>query len=96
MGREDLRTEELRTPFERAFDAPPELVARSPGRVDLIGEHTDYQDGFTLPVALDLGTDVAVWRRPGGLLRTVARELDATDTWPIDALRPAEGSEWAR
>jgi galactokinase len=95
-GREDLRTEELRTAFERAFDAPPELVVRSPGRVNLIGEHTDYNDGFTLPVALDLGTDVAVRRRPDGLLRTVARQMDATDTRPIDALRPAEGPERAR
>lgn len=96
MGREDLRTEELPTAFERAFDAPPELVMRSPGRVDLIGEHTDDNDGSTLPVALDLGTDVAVGRRPDGLLRTGARELDdATDTRPIDALRRAEGREWA-
>src|SRR3954470_23460656 len=96
MGRDDLRTEELRTAFERAFGAPPELVVRSPGRVNLIGEHTDYNDGFTLPVALDLGTDVAVRRRPDGLLRTHARRLDATDTRPADALRPAEGPEWVR
>jgi hypothetical protein len=96
MGRDDLRTEELRTAFERAFGAPPELVVRSPGRVNLIGEHTDYNDGFTLPVALDLGTDVAVRRRPDGLLRTVARRLDAADTRPVEALRPTEGPEWAR
>ena len=95
MNCEDLRTEEPPTAFERAFDAPPERVMRSPGRVDLIGEHTDDNDGSTLPVALDLGTDVAVGRRSDGLLRTVARELDATDTRPIDALRPIEGSEWA-
>ena len=95
MGREDLRTEELPTAFERAFDAPPEQVMRSPGRVDLIGEHTDHNDGFMLPLALDLGTDVAVGRRSDGLLRTVARELDGIDTRPIDALRPTEGSEWA-
>jgi hypothetical protein len=50
-----------------------------------------HNDGCTLPVALDLGTDVAVRRRRDGLLRTVARRLDATDTRPIDALRPAEG-----
>src|SRR3954470_4584029 len=96
MGRDDLRTEELRTAFERAFGAPPELVVRSPGRVNLIGEHTDYNDGFTLPVALDLGTDVAVRRRPDGLLRTLARRLDATDSRSVAALRPAEGPEWAR
>ena len=91
MGREDLRPAELHTAFERVFDAPPELEVRPPGRVDLIGQHTGYDDGSTLPVALDRGTDVAVGRRPDGLLRTVARELDATDTRPIDALRPAEG-----
>jgi galactokinase len=96
MGREDLRTEELRTAYERAFGAPPDLVVRSPGRVNLIGEHTDYNDGFTLPVALDLGTDVAVRRRADGLLRTVARRLDATDSRRVDALRPTEGPEWAR
>ncbi len=88
---DDLRTEELRAAFERASGAPPDLVVRSPGRVNLIGEHTDYNDGFTLPVALDLGTDVAARRRPDGLLRSHARRLDATDSRPVDALRPAEG-----
>ena len=96
MDHDDLRTEELRTAFERAFGAPPELVVRSPGRVNLIGEHTDYNDGFTLPVALDLGTDVAARRRDDGLLRTHARRLDATDSRPVAALQPAEGPEWAR
>jgi galactokinase len=96
MGRANLRTDELRTVFERAFGGPPELVVRSPGRVNLIGEHTDYNDGFTLPVALDLGTDVAVRRRSDGLLRTTACRLDATDARPVDALRPTEGPEWAR
>jgi galactokinase len=75
MDPDDLRTDELRAAFERALGAPPDLVVRSPGRVNLIGEHTDYNDGFTLPVALDLGTDVAVRRRPDGLLRSHARRL---------------------
>ena len=64
--------------------------------MDLIGQRTRYDDGSTLPVALHLGTDVAVRRRPDGLLRTTARELDATDTRPIDALRPAEEPERPR
>jgi hypothetical protein len=58
MGDVDVRTDELRAAFERTFGAPPDLVVRSPGRVDLIGEHTDDNDGSTLPVALHLGTDV--------------------------------------
>ena len=69
---------------------------RPPGRVDLIGERTRYDDGSTLPVVLYPGTDVAVRRRPDGLLRTTARELDATDTRPIDAPRPAEEPERPR
>ena len=96
MDHDDRRPDELRAAFERAFGALPDLVVRSPGRVNLIGEHTDYNDGFTLPVALDLGTDVAVRRRPDRLLRSHARRLDASDSRPIDALHPTEGPEWAR
>jgi galactokinase len=96
MDNDDLRTAELRAASGLSFGAPPDLLVRSPGRVNLIGEHTDYNDGFTLPIALNLGTDVAVRRRPDGLLRTFARRLDASDTRRLDALHPTEGPEWAR
>ncbi|MCW2579428.1 MAG: galactokinase [Blastococcus sp.] len=96
MTDDDRRAAELRTAFQHAFGGPPDLVVRSPGRVNLIGEHTDYNDGFSLPIALDLGTDVAVRRRPDGMLRTVARRMEASDIRPVDALRPTEGPEWAR
>ena len=39
--------------FERSFGAQPELIVVSPGRVNVIGEHTDYNDGFVLPAAID-------------------------------------------
>ena len=52
----------LRAGFATAFGGAPEGVARAPGRVNLIGEHTDYNDGFVLPVAIDAETRVA-WRR---------------------------------
>jgi len=39
--------------FTKTFAAAPEVVARAPGRVNLIGEHTDYNDGFVLPAAID-------------------------------------------
>src|SRR3954454_8176999 len=42
-----------RAVFATAFGGEPALVVRAPGRVNLIGEHTDYNDGFVLPCAID-------------------------------------------
>jgi galactokinase len=39
--------------FAERVGAPPALLVRAPGRVNLIGEHTDYNDGFVLPLAID-------------------------------------------
>jgi len=43
--------------FRQRFGIPPEIIVRAPGRVNLIGEHTDYNDGFVLPLAIDR----AIW-----------------------------------
>jgi galactokinase len=44
---------------------PDQFTVVAPGRVNLIGEHTDYNDGFVLPQAIDRGLRIAVCRRPG-------------------------------
>ena len=49
--------------FERVFGGAPEAVADAPGRVNLLGEHTDYNDGFVLPIAIAQRTRVAMRRR---------------------------------
>jgi len=46
--------------FDAAFGRPPDAVARAPGRVNLLGEHTDYNDGFVLPIALPQQTTVSL------------------------------------
>ena len=51
--------------FEAAFGRAPDVVARAPGRVNLLGEHTDYNDGFVLPIALPQQTSVALGRAAG-------------------------------
>ena len=60
--------------FERRFGAPPAVVARAPGRVNLIGDHTDYNDGFVLPMAIDRAVWIAL--RPRSDRRVVVHSLD--------------------
>jgi len=60
--------------YNARFQQPPQLVVRAPGRVNLIGEHTDYNDGFVLPVAVDQAAWLAVGIVEGPL--TTVRALD--------------------
>jgi galactokinase len=62
--------------FAEAFGGAPDLIARAPGRVNLIGEHTDYNDGFALPIAIGAETQVALRRRPDRALRICALDFD--------------------
>ncbi|MBQ0959761.1 galactokinase [Ideonella sp. 4Y11] len=59
-----------------AFDAPPQTLVQAPGRVNLIGEHTDYNDGFVLPCAIDFHTVVAIGPRRDGRVRVIAADLN--------------------
>ena len=50
---------ELSSRFEKIFGTRPALLARGPGRVNLLGEHVDYNDGIVLPLAIDLAVSLA-------------------------------------
>ncbi|RMD89722.1 MAG: galactokinase, partial [Alphaproteobacteria bacterium] len=63
---------EARALFAAHFGGAPVAVASAPGRVNLIGEHTDYNDGLVLPVPLPLGTTVALGPRDDGRLEAVS------------------------
>lgn len=62
--------------FQVLYGSPPEVLASAPGRVNLIGEHTDYNDGFVLPLAVPLETRVALRRRGDRSIRVASRERD--------------------
>ncbi len=83
-----------RAAFERTYGAAPSLVVQAPGRVNLIGEHTDYNDGFVLPCAIDFGTVVAATARTDGRVRVVAADFgDATDEFAIGPSIEKRGGE---
>jgi galactokinase len=62
--------------FRGRFGRPPAHVVRAPGRVNLIGDHTDYNDGFVLPVAIDRATWVAAAPRTDRRLRLVSDQME--------------------
>lgn len=72
----------------------PEQVASAPGRVNLVGGHTDYNDGFVLPVAIDRRTAVAVRPREDRTVRVHTAASDQTVTFPLETPDPGE-PRWA-
>jgi galactokinase len=85
----DLATMNLEEKVSEAFSsvwgAPPTQVIQAPGRVNLIGEHTDYNDGFVLPCAIDYQTIVAASPRLDTLVRVISVDYDnAADEFDID------------
>ncbi len=81
------RNETLTRHFPRVFDGAPDVIVRAPGRVNLIGEHTDYNDGFVLPMAIDFDIRVAARARPDRLVRLYSVDLDRRDTFSLDDVR---------
>ena len=83
----------MREAFERVYGPAPDLrVFRGPGRVNLIGEHTDYNLGFVLPMALDMACCMAAAPGSDGLLRVRSEDLDQSREWDVAdlaALQPA-------
>jgi galactokinase len=62
--------------FEQQFKHSAELVCHAPGRVNLIGDHTDYNDGFVLPAAINYGTTIAASTREDNLVKVYAHDCD--------------------
>lgn len=88
--------EEVLTAFREHFGgaAQPE-VYRAPGRVNLIGEHTDYNLGFVFPIALQMACFVAIARRDKEQLRIYSRDFDEEFSVPVERIREARPSgEW--
>ena len=80
-----MKSEQLRKKFSAHFGREPEKIVKAPGRVNLIGEHTDYNEGFVLPCAIDYCTLVAVMKRDDRQIQVLALDWsDETDAFSLD------------
>ena len=89
-----MRGPELKDRFRQEFAGEPRLY-RAPGRVNLIGEHTDYNDGFVLPAALELCTWVAASARPDRRLRIQSLSLGGAIEFDLDDPAPGPRRDWS-
>lgn len=81
--------------FRTRYNESPSLIVRAPGRVNLIGEHTDYNDGFVLPVAVDRAAWLAIAPRDDAWATVRAVDMKNDDqTFPVDRVPSSDGS-WA-
>ncbi|MFI2204438.1 galactokinase [Streptomyces sp. NPDC020192] len=81
--------------FTELYGAEPEGVWAAPGRVNLIGEHTDYNDGFVMPFALPHQATAAVSRRTDGVLRLHSADIEGgVAELRVDTLAPGGDPDW--
>jgi galactokinase len=90
-----VAAQQVRDGFEELYGTAPEGVWSAPGRVNLIGEHTDYNDGFVMPFALPHTAIAAVSRRTDGVLRLHSGDVDGgVVELRLDDLTPESDRNW--
>ena len=89
------RAEALRHSFRGRFGSDPAIVVRAPGRANLLGEHTDYNDGFVLPIAIDRSVLFATAPRADRQVFLHALDLDESAEFSLDELSPSTSSPWS-
>jgi galactokinase len=85
----------IRDQFEAHYGIHPRLMVRAPGRVNLIGEHTDYNDGFVFPAAIDRATYVAARPRDDNKIHIFAADLHDESEFSLDQIQYSNQHRWS-
>jgi galactokinase len=88
-------TEQTADLFLQTFAAKPELTVMAPGRVNLIGEHTDYNEGYVLPMAVDKGIALAGRKRKDQKVTLYSADYGETEEFALNAIRHDISRPWA-
>ena len=83
-------TAHITAEFQKAYGRAPRWIAAAPGRVNVIGEHTDYNDGFVLPMAIEFYTIMAADKRPDEKNIITFRSTSQPDAATIDLSQPVK------
>ncbi len=86
--------EEQAASFRALFPSTPRVHASAPGRINIIGEHTDYNGGYVLPAAIHLRTHVLAARSDDDIVRVRAVNCGETASFSLDALSPSGKARW--
>jgi galactokinase len=87
----------LASKFQEVFGTPPDIIAIAPGRVNLIGEHVDFLDGFVLPFAISDATTVAIAKNSSNKIRCASiQKKGVVSTIDCANIAPKSGEAWAR
>ena len=89
MERTNFNISALREKFRSLFNAEP-LLVRSPGRVNIIGEHTDYNEGFVLPAAIDKAIYIAIEKRKDNEIHLYARDYEQSHEVTLSTVAPTD------
>ncbi|HEX5484137.1 MAG TPA: galactokinase [Terriglobia bacterium] len=85
----------IKESFRQVFGQKPEMVVRAPGRVNLIGEHTDYNQGFVLPAAIDRYVWYAGRKRPDRTVRVYSVDFEDQTDFDLDNFQKDEQHAWS-
>jgi galactokinase len=85
----------IKDAFQKMFGTTPDIIARAPGRVNLIGEHTDYNDGFVLPAAIDRTIEFGARRREDNVVHAYAIDFQDQTEFSLDAIEKDGQHPWS-
>ena len=94
-----MNTEErkamMTSEFEKKFGTSPEIWSRAPGRVDLMGSHTDYNMGYVMTMTIDRDTWIAARPRPDRQVRIRSLNVEGESRFDLDHIKHDKGTPWS-
>jgi galactokinase len=87
--------EKIRLGFTSEYGKAPEVISRAPGRLEILGNHTDYNEGVVLSTAVDRATYVALAKRPGTMCRVKDLRDGSSRAFDLEKLNEPTPGDWA-